>query len=443
MMASSDSVSAWKFGLALGCLVALTGPGRSADEAAPAVLPSSSRDPLVETGSESDHLTGDWGGIRSRWVERGVHFQFGYVAESMANVSGGVRRGGAYNGLAEMALALDLEKLIGAWRGGELYVSSLWLHGDSPTVKRVGDVLAVSNIDAYDSLRLYELWLQQSFLADKVSIRLGNLLADSEFAFTDYGGLFLNSAFGWPAFVSANTVNTGPAFFVATPGVRLRLDPCEHIYFQAGIYDGDSFDDPVGADVRKNASGTRFHLGREQGMFTMFEAGLKLNQHEAATGLPGTYKIGGWVHSGSVATAGQGVHGLYIAAEQLIWREAAGSDQGLGLFVRAGGSPSHSSTFNFVMDGGIHYQGLLPGRDADLAGLGVVYARVSDSVRAASLAGAITPLPDHETVIEATYLVQLKPWWTIQPNLQWVLHPGGSGAVSDAVVVGLRTSFTF
>jgi porin len=417
-------------------------PGHAQTNESSFFNPFASRDPLAETGRESDHMTGDWGGLRTRLVERGWHFQFGYIAEPMANVSGGLRRGGAYNGLGKLALDLDLEAATGFWKGGEFFVSSIWLHGDSLTGKRVGDVTALSNIDAFDSLRLYELWLQQTFLGERVSVRFGNLLADEEFTYTEYGGLFLNSAFGWPHFISANTVNTGPAFFVTAPGVRLRVDPCEHFYLQAGIYDGDSFDDPAGGDPRKNANGTRVHFSGDQGVFALYEAGLKLNQSEGATGLPGTYKIGAWTHS-SVPATGQSLHGLYFAGEQLVWREQPDTDEGLGLFFRIGGSPSHQSAFNLAIDGGVHYQGLLPTREDDVFGIGVAYARVSDSVRAAALAAGTFPLPDQEIVIESNYQLQLKPWWTVQPNVQWILHPGGSDAISDALVVGLRTSLTF
>jgi porin len=405
--------------------------------------PFSSRDPLAETGRESDHLTGDWGGWRTKMLERGFHFQLGYIAETMANVSGGLRRGGSYNGLVKAAIEVDTELATGGWRGGNFFASALALHGDSLSAKRVGDATALSNLDAYDSVRLYELWLEQSVWQNRLSLRVGQLLADEEFAFTEYGGLFLNSAFGWPHFISANTVNTGPAFFATALGARLKLEPCEHFYLQAGLYDGDTFDDPLGGDPRKNAHGTRFHLSGDQGSFSLYEAGLKWNQGEHVKGLPGSFKFGGWHHSGVPATGVQSLHGLYLATEQLVWREADDSAQGLGVFFRAGGSPSNRSAFNLAVDGGLHYQGLLPARDNDVTGLAVAYVRVSDSVRAAALAGGVTPLPDREMVIEFDYQAQIKPWCTVQPCVQWILHPGGSDAIADAVIVGLRTNLTF
>ena len=84
------------------------------------------------------------------------------------------------------------------------------------TNKAVHDFNTLSNIDAYDSVRLYEAWLQQEFWDRKFSIRLGQILADAEFFVSDYGALFINSSFGAIPLVSQNLVP--PIFPVAAPG---------------------------------------------------------------------------------------------------------------------------------------------------------------------------------------------------------------------------------
>ena len=65
----------------------------------------------------------------------------------------------------ELAVDLDAEKL-GLWRGGLLHASSIYPHG-SGVSRYTGDLLTVSNIDAYDSWRLYELWIEQRFAMDQ------------------------------------------------------------------------------------------------------------------------------------------------------------------------------------------------------------------------------------------------------------------------------------
>jgi porin len=391
-----------------------------------------SRDPLHETGDEREHLLGDWNGLRTRMVERGVHFQFGYIGEVFGNVSGGVRRDAVYEGLGEMALNIDLDRLTGAWRGGSFRVSSLWLHGDGPS-ELAGDVLTASNIDGHDSIRLYELWFEQNFFDDVVSLRAGNLLADEEFAGTDFGGRLLNSGFGWPAFVSGNVINTGPAFYVASPGARLRIEPNAKWYFQTAIYDGDSFDSDAG-DPEVNESGTRFRLSSSQGLLSMTEIGWRRNAAEAGEGLPGTYKLGGWIHTGDFGRHNENF-GFYVAAEQMVWREK--DEQGLGAFLRVGGSPPRRSLLPLAIDGGVHYTGLIPGRDRDHFALGVVYGDLSDQRRGHDY------FEDHEMAVEVTYEFVVTPWWNIQPDVQWIGNPGGRAGAGHALLLGLRSTLTF
>lgn len=382
---------------------------------------------------ERDTLSGDWGGLRSSWEDRGVDLTFEYTAETFGVLSGGARRGTVYEGLGLGMLDADLEKLIG-WRNFRFRVSTLWTHGASPTAKLAGDELTVSNIDAFDSLRLYETWLEHDFADDKLSLRVGNLLSDEEFAVAEYGSVFMNDAFGQPAFIGGNTLNTGPAFNVPALGVRLRYDPSEKIYLQAGVYDGDTFDDANG-NPHVNQSGLHFKLSGSQGWFSIYEIGYRHNQAEGDAGLPGLYRIGAWHHTGTFARHNGGnagdIWGVYFSGDQMVWREAPGSEQGLGVFYRVGGGPRDRSRFQLVMDTGLNYRGPLPGRDEDIAGLGLAYAKHSDDLAT-----------DHEFVIEATYSIQIAPWWVIQPDLQYISRPGG-GTTPDAWAAGLRAVFSF
>src|SRR5262249_19824458 len=133
-------------------------------------------------------------------------------------------------------------------------------------------------------------------------------------------------------------------------------------------------------------------------------------------------------------------------------------DQGLGIFLRASGSPADRNQIEFYADGGLSYKGLFPGRDDDILGLGVAYAQISgtaaDLDRDARLFGnANRPVRDFETVIELTYRAQLAPWWMLQPALQYIFHPGGNianpntpssaRAIPDAFIAGVRTTVAF
>ena len=54
-------------------------------------------------------------------------------------------------------------------------------------------------------------------------------------------------------------------------------------------------------------------------------------------------------------------------------------------------------------------------------------------------------------VLELTYHAKITPWLTVQPDFQYVIHPGGNvpqpdnptQALKDAAVFGLRGTITF
>jgi porin len=196
--------------------------------------------------------------------------------------------------------------------------------------------------------------------------------------------------------------------------------------------------------------------------------------------LGGSYKLGAWLHTGNfddveggifaaaLAAGGApspvvGLHqynyGIYFLAEQQLYREIGKDDpaqQGLVGFFRVAGAPSDRNLAQFGIDGGMIYKGLIPKRDWDTLGLAVSYLQMSDDISHgqqdvnALAAGLGVPMPfaklaDYEGVVELSYKAQVTAWWTIQPSLQRVFHPGGrvESNVSDAWVFILQTTLRF
>jgi porin len=55
-----------------------------------------------------------------------------------------------------------------------------------------------------------------------------------------------------------------------------------------------------------------------------------------------------------------------------------------------------------------------------------------------------------EMLFEICYTLQLRSGWTLQPDFQYIVHPGGNvvnaagtGAVGNATVLGIRTTINF
>ena len=50
---------------------------------------------------------------------------------------------------------------------------------------------------------------------------------------------------------------------------------------------------------------------------------------------------------------------------------------------------------------------------------------------------------ESEKVIEVAHRFQITKWSYFQPDLQWVIDPGGTGDIDDAVVIGAQMGVTF
>ena len=85
--------------------------------------------------------------------------------------------------------------------------------------------MPVSNLEATDATRLFELWLEQHMFNDKLAVKFGQLAADAEFVYQRGRRLFLNGTWGWPSITAADLPSGGPAYPLATPGVRVAINP--------------------------------------------------------------------------------------------------------------------------------------------------------------------------------------------------------------------------
>jgi porin len=420
-------------------------------------------------------LTGDWGGVRKRWDDQGVAFGFEYTGDALGNVRGGERRRAAYMGLLEMSLDLDLEKA-SIWKGVSLHAGGYQIHGRGLSAGALGNILTASSIEARSATRLNTLWIEQGLFDKKVSLRLGQLAADDEFAVSGTAAAFVNSTFGWPSILAENLTSGGPAYPLAAPGARIRWQPADTLTLQTAMFSGD----PAGAGAepdpqRRNFSGTTFSF--TGGVFLIAEAQLASGEGGWLFGRPGTLKTGFWYHSGCFddqrsdaggrsladpASSGAarrrcGNAGGYAVLDLALWRVPESKERGLNAFLRFGANPADRNLIGWYLDLGATFKGPFASRANDTAGVAFGIARIGERARALDrdavlLAGRARPVRDYEAVLELTYQLQIAPWWTLQPDLQLILHPGGNAAnprsptgavIRDAIVVGMRTTMKF
>ncbi|RQH08887.1 carbohydrate porin [Paraburkholderia dinghuensis] len=421
-----------------------------------------------------ENMLGDMGGLRPWLGKYGVSFQLTETSEYLANVRGGLNRGGTYDGLTTATVQVDTSKALGI-PGGLFNISALQIHGTNLSERNLGTLNTASGIEAPASTRLWEMWYQQSFLDNKVDVKIGQQSIDQEFITSQYSALFVNTMFGWPALPSYDMPSGGPAYPLAGLGVRVRGKITNSLTGLFGVFSGD----PLGNDP-DNLSGTNFNL--HNGALLIGELQYAINQpaegdlvRASGRGLPGTYKLGFWYNSNSFAdqrfdntglslanpaTTGipaqhRGNYSIYAVADQTVWRPNPDEPRSIGVFARVMGAPGDRNLVDFAANLGVVMKAPFAGRDDDSIGLAATYIKVSNSVNGLDLDNRFflnTPygVRTQETTLEATYQYQVTPWWLLQADAQYTFNAGAGrnpvnpqAPLPNTFVIGMRTNITF
>jgi porin len=416
---------------------------------------------------------GDPGGVRKWLSEKGVNYGVMYKADVLGNLTGGIRRGVIYEDKVDTYIAIDFEKLID-WKGLTFYSNQFWIHGTGGIGRSlVGGLNTISHIEALQANRLSELWIEQKFWDDKASIRIGQLTADDQFYVARYADLFINT--DWPAIAKFDLPSGGPAYPLSTPGVRFAFEPVKDVHLLVALFNGD----PAGPGPEhpeiKNRHGLNFRLSDPPLLISEAQYGYNLDKQ--ATGLARILRLGAWHHFGSfndqrfdafgfsladpssngIAARRRGNDGIYGIIDQQLWRPQGGdANSGITAFTRVSASPSDRNLIDLYVDGGITFAGLLPARPKDKFGASVIYSRISNGVAELDrdrilFTGLPQPVHDYELSVDFTYQAQIVPGWTIQPDFQYIMHPGGHAPnpfaplvpIKNAVVIGVRTSIEY
>src|SRR3984893_13961294 len=427
-----------------------------------------------------DHLAGE-----------GITISFQWQADVFGNVRGGSREGAVTEGIVRQDLDWECQKLtrLAFFDDTEIHVEGIYPYGtDISTL--VGDIGGVNNNAAYNSPRLYELWIQKRFQvgAANSSVRTGLMGADQEFDVNGTGSLFINSSFGAPQGLAGNAPI--PTYPFTALGFRVDFSAGDErnlkLNFQSGVYDGNSAAPKfgqfaVGAPVSPayNKYGIDFHLNPNSGLIFLNELDFDFLTREPS-GVPaknsgrwffgpGHLLIGGFyatnrfvnVYEAELRAFGApsaparvrevpGDYGIYVLLEQKFYEDALGSPNGLFLFGRGCRLPNDRNFITVSIDAGAVYKGVFRRQkeSQDSLGIGFIYNSVSDNVRHAVAIARKEGVQGvlnfgSEPVLEATYVLPMTGHWQLQPDVQWVIRPGSPDTLRKALVIGLRSSIAF
>jgi porin len=403
---------------------------------------------------------GDPGGYRKSLADRGIVYGLEYTNDVLSNVHGGTKTGTIYQGKLHAIVTADLQKLAG-WEGLSFFANVFQIHNTGRFRRDyVGGINTIAAIEALSTTRLSEIWLEQSFANSLASIKVGQLTADSEFFYSNLSQMFLQS--DWPTVAAVNLPSGGAAYPLSTPGVRLQVNPAKDVWLRVAMLNGDPAGPGQGDQETRNRFGLNFRVNDPP--FFIGEAELQRNYGAKDQGLASRLILGAWGHTGwfddkrfalggslLADPAGSGMpvphrgnNGIYAVIDQQLYRPKDGDTQsGVSVFSRLSLSPSDRNLIDRYIDGDIVFANLIPSRPHDRFGASVIYAKFSKNVRGFDqdqilFTGTPGPIQDYETNLELTYVAQIVPGWTVQPNLQFVWHPDGN-ATKNATVVGFRS----
>jgi porin len=357
-------------------------------------------------------VTGNWGGLRDSLENAGATIAGSYTMDWSAPVSGGINRRGTARGLLDVNLTIDAEKL--GLPGGTLFAQYYFRHGRNGS-DDVGDLQAFSNIDEARLSREYELWFEQKILNEKLRIKAGQVDANSEFAFVEAAGEFINASAGF-----SPTIFTFPTYPDPALSLNLFVYPLENIYIGAGLY-GDTI-----TETSRRGFQEPFWIGEVGAKIPL---GDKFGDLRVAAGV--FYDTGN-LDRFDGGTQNKG-NGFYALAENQIWRENPDDKedaQGLSVFAQYGFGDDKVSAFEHHLGLGLSTLGLIPGRDADAAGF---YWTTVKTSRAAG-----SGFDADESAFEFFYKFEVTPAVSLKPDVQWITNPGGVKAADDALVFTLR-----
>jgi carbohydrate-selective porin OprB len=386
----------------------------------------------IDTGlpaHEWQHATDDWGGLRPRLDDMGILFEASLTADLSMNLRKGVNtEGSTFRHLFNGSLTIDTARLVGL-DGGTVFMN-FQNHNGPDGSEDVGDAQAYSNIDSDGRTEIAELWYEQVMCDGGLRIKVGKVEANAEFAYADNAGEFLNSSMGF-----SPTVFVLPTYPDPAMSVNVFVYPTDAFYAGAGLYDGSAQE-----GVPTGSRGPRTFFENPADLFVIAEAGITWGNDSG--GKPGRLAAGGWWHTGTFdrfdGGSDDGTGGLYLVLDQMLWLENTDDPedaQGIGLFIQYGYADADVSMIEHHVGGGFVWSGMLPGRDDDVLGLGATFVDFTGEPGT-----GLTQ--DHETAYELFYKVQVLPWASVKPDLQYITHPGGTG-VDDALVGTVRVEVIF
>ncbi len=379
------------------------------------------------------YATGNWFGTRDWLEDHGVVSQF-FINDTYGwNIGGGLGHTGRNAGTFDYIATVDFERL-GWIRGGRglIHVRRQVGSGVNASTGSLFQVFDDTDVDR--SLEISQLWYEQALAPNRLWVRFG---------FLDYQTIVDRNAFANSEdkqFMNQALDNNPLVPLNIGLGIEMTYKPCDWFSIIGGV--GDASPDAN----RKPGFSTAFHGKRQFVAYLEPTFHLRLPNPLGSGPLDGNYRFGMVYDPRSrvifappntdpalIERRGNDL-GFYASFDQMLFRESTADMQGLGWFFRYGFRHGDINRIEQFWSTGLEYAGLLPHRNEDKLGVAVY-----QSIPSREFNSRVNTKADDETVFEAYYAIQVTPWLTITPDVQYISSPGIDDSIDDCVVLGVRT----
>lgn len=347
---------------------------------------------------------------------RPVEWGASYIADALGVVDGGADRDTAL--MARADAWADIDGATFDAPDVSFHIDVMATHGPDFSGKAVGDFQTVSNVQAETRPHVYEAWAQWR-VTPGLALKAGQIDLNGEFDVQEIGSLFLNSAHGIGPDFSQSGRN-GPSIFPMTATALVALiGRDDGVKTRVGVFDAL-------AGARHDPRLPAVRLPGTTGALLVGEIEVPLGA--------GQLQVGAWTYTSRFDAIAPGKsrarsQGAYALVEGPLHGALSG-------WVRVGLADARTNPVAVALGGGL----ALDIRDARV-GLAIAQVRAGGPLRRTLLPAGHARRA--ETAIELTVAHNLANWISVQPDVQYVVHPGWDPALRNALVAGLRLALTW
>lgn len=406
---------------------------------------------------QSPYLLGNWGGERSKLAASGITFDFSYTNEVAHNFSGGDQHLTRSAQQLAASVSMDLDKLWGIRHTTFNFVMTDRFGRSLDDDANLGTSQQTQEIYGRgQTVWLTKLTLDRTFFDGRLLLSVGR---DSEGqAFDGADCHFQNLALCGP-----QGANLYGSYWMSWPGSvwmgRAKFATTKDTYIQFGVYQQSPTYYDSGWE-RRNAWSPVSPNGTN-GVVLPIELGWTPNLH----GKEGKYSVGFMYNTGGQPDLIHDINGNLRAVTGLDAQQTSNSynaylsfaqrltgvngGAGFSTSLRAVVGNRSSSTLDRQISLGLEYADPF-GRHGDRIGVGV--AATHTSSREAEYQEAYNALHptdagavgySYEYTYEIFYQWQALRSVSLQPDLQYIVHPGGSTQNANIFVMGLKSVIDF